>query len=39
VVMLSPAAASMDQFKNFEHRGDVFVNLVQNLATLGGGRG
>jgi UDP-N-acetylmuramoylalanine-D-glutamate ligase len=26
----------MDQFKNFEHRGDVFVNLVQNLATLGG---
>ncbi len=34
VVMLSPAAASMDQFKNFEHRGDTFVNLVQGLATL-----
>lgn len=34
VVMLSPAAASMDQFRNFEHRGDVFVNLVQGLAAL-----
>lgn len=34
VIMLSPAAASMDQFRNFEHRGDVFVNLVQGLATL-----
>lgn len=34
VVMLSPAAASMDQFKNFEHRGDVFVNLVQGLLAL-----
>lgn len=33
VVMLSPAAASFDQFRNFEHRGDVFVNLVQNLVT------
>jgi UDP-N-acetylmuramoylalanine--D-glutamate ligase len=33
VVMLSPAAASWDQFRNFEHRGDVFVNLVQNLVT------
>lgn len=34
VVMLSPAAASMDQFRNFEHRGDTFVNLVQGLATM-----
>lgn len=37
VVMLSPAAASMDQFRNFEHRGDTFVNLVQSLATLAQG--
>lgn len=34
VVMLSPAAASMDQFRNFEHRGDVFVNLVQGISAL-----
>lgn len=33
VVMLSPAAASFDQFRNFEQRGDVFVNLVQGLAS------
>lgn len=38
VVMLSPAAASLDQFRNFEHRGDVFVNLVQNLANGSGER-
>lgn len=27
--VLSPAAASYDQFKNFAHRGEVFINLVQ----------
>lgn len=29
VVMLSPACASWDQFKSFEHRGDVFRDLVR----------
>lgn len=31
VVLLSPACASYDQFKSFEHRGDVFCTLVRNL--------
>jgi UDP-N-acetylmuramoylalanine--D-glutamate ligase len=31
VVMLSPACASFDQFKNFEVRGDCFVELVRKL--------
>lgn len=29
VVLLSPACASWDQFKSFEHRGDVFRQLVE----------
>ncbi len=29
VVVLSPACASFDQFKNFEHRGQVFQELVR----------
>jgi UDP-N-acetylmuramoylalanine--D-glutamate ligase len=31
VVLLSPATASFDQFKSFEHRGDVFIDLVSGL--------
>jgi UDP-N-acetylmuramoylalanine--D-glutamate ligase len=30
-VVLSPACASFDQFRNFNHRGDVFQELVRNL--------
>ncbi len=30
-VLLSPAAASFDQFKSFEHRGEVFGTLVNAL--------
>jgi UDP-N-acetylmuramoylalanine--D-glutamate ligase len=31
VVLLSPACASWDQFKSFEHRGDVFRDIVNSL--------
>ena len=32
VVLLAPACASFDQFKNYEHRGQVFKQFVHGLA-------
>lgn len=32
-VLLSPACASFDQYRNFEHRGDHFEELVRNLGS------
>ncbi|MBU1287465.1 MAG: UDP-N-acetylmuramoyl-L-alanine--D-glutamate ligase [Alphaproteobacteria bacterium] len=31
IVLLSPACASFDQFRDFEHRGDVFRSIVQSM--------
>jgi len=31
-VLLSPACASFDQFRSFEHRGDVFRAIVENIS-------
>lgn len=30
-ILLAPAAASLDQFKNFEHRGEVFIRLCREI--------
>lgn len=31
VVLLSPACASFNMFKNYEHRGDIFIQTVEGL--------
>lgn len=36
VILLSPACASFDQFKNFEERGDAFCRLVENSCHVTG---
>jgi UDP-N-acetylmuramoylalanine--D-glutamate ligase len=32
IVVLSPACASYDRFRNFEHRGQTFIDIVKKLA-------
>jgi UDP-N-acetylmuramoylalanine--D-glutamate ligase len=36
-VLLSPACASLDMFRNYAHRAQVFVDAVQALAIEHGG--
>ena len=31
IILFSPAAASFDQFKNFEERGNYFNKIVKNI--------
>ncbi|ARC53187.1 UDP-N-acetylmuramoyl-L-alanine--D-glutamate ligase [Candidatus Riesia pediculischaeffi] len=33
VVLLSPACSSLDQFLNFEHRGEIFTKMVKNFCS------
>ena len=34
IVLLAPACASFDQFRNYEHRGSVFKEVVHALAAM-----
>ena len=38
VVLLSPACASFDMFRNFEHRGEVFIEAVNRHVIEGAGQ-
>lgn len=38
VVLLAPACSSFDQFENYEHRGRVFKQLVEKLASESSGK-
>ena len=35
IILFSPAAASFDQFKNFEHRGEYFNSLIKRYNFYG----
>jgi UDP-N-acetylmuramoylalanine--D-glutamate ligase len=37
VVLLSPACASFDEFRSYEHRGATFKRIVAEMAASGGG--